>query len=166
MAPLPPTKAPLPPSRPPPILSARPCPPNPREQQRVLHSIYQAIDSHNYAKVLKLTSFSTSSDRWDIVRALRIHALERIGKVREALMLLWELVAGDVVVVAGAVGATSVASSTTRQYEQRQIWSELYQRIQALTTIEDIVIHEGHSSLSSSSKIVVKELPIVIIIEV
>lgn len=65
-------------------------------------------------------------------------------------MLLWELVAGDVV-VAGAVGATSVASSTTRQYEQRQVWSELYQRIQALTTIEDIVIHEGHSSLSSSS---------------
>ena len=62
-------------------------------------------------------------------------------------MLLWELVAGDVVVVAGAA---FVASSTTRQLEQRQVWSELYERIQALTTVEDIVIHVGHSSFSSS----------------
>jgi hypothetical protein len=144
----------------PPHLSARPCPPNPREQQRVLHSIYQAIDTHNYAKVLKLTSSSsssssssspstsTSSDRWDIVRALRIHALERCGKVREALILLWEVVAGDVVVA--AVGAAATADVSNYSQQQRLIWSELYQRIQALTSVEDVIQHEGHGSSSNN----------------
>ncbi len=53
-----------------------------------------------------------------------------------------------------AAATAAVISSTQQQQQyqqQRQTWSELYQRIQALTTAEDIVIHEGHSSSSSNT---------------
>lgn len=81
------------------------------------------------------------------MRALRIHALERNGKVREALILLWEVVVGDVVVIVGGAGGSVGGVSNSTQ--QRQVWSELYQRIQALSTVDDI-IHEGHASSSTN----------------
>ena len=106
----------------------RPSPSTEQQSSQKLHPIYQALDAHNYTKALKLTSSSSSSNdhhndditnQWDIVRALRVHALERCGKTREALVLLWEILVTNVVLsIDDAVddeeeGSTMMSSSST-----------------------------------------------------
>ena len=110
----------------------------------LLNSIYQCVDVRNYAKVLKLTSPASapsssingnrggggvvdeSSDErgWDVVRALRAHALERTGRRREALALLLEMLA-------------TTEGGTTTTAEER--WRELRGRLASLTTAEAVV---------------------------
>ena len=98
----------------------RPGPPNEQTSSKILQPIYSAIDSRNYAKAIKLTTppnnvnATGSRYEWDIVKALRIHALERSGKRRESLLLLWEV----------------LASSSCGD---ERIWSELRSRIEAAT---------------------------------
>ena len=136
---------------------------------RVLHPIYQALDSHNWNKALKLTQSSSCADdtsrRWDIVRALRAHALERAGKRREALVLLWEVLASRVVAIgddddSGGGDASGGSGDGTTQgsggnadtqagggadddgalaIRAREAWSELHDRIECLTGAEDVV---------------------------
>jgi hypothetical protein len=65
-------------------MSQRPGPPSEQLSSKILHPIYTAIDSHNYSKAVKLSS-GGDGVHWDITKALRIHALERSGKKREAL---------------------------------------------------------------------------------
>jgi hypothetical protein len=120
----------------------RPGPTTPHQSSTKLHPIYQALDSYNYTKALKLTAEGSgnnkgggdNSDQWDIVRALRVHALERCGKVREALVLLWEILVVNVVLDDESDGDGSSSGANKPQ----EIWSELYSRIESLSTIEDI----------------------------
>lgn len=73
-----------------------------------------------------------------------MHALERSGKVRQALLLLWEVVAEDVIVLPSSSSQPlSSSSQPSLHQQQKQVWSELYQRILALTKVEDL-INEGH----------------------
>ncbi len=108
----------------------RPGPPNEQTSARVLHPIYQALDTHNYSKALKLTSAAPQNE-WDIVRALRVHALGRSGKRHEALVLLWEVVVKNVVL------AGSEDDGLTKKSEE--VWSELYERIASVSDTTDLV---------------------------
>jgi len=119
-------------------LSPRPSPPSEQVSSKRLHPIYQALDTHNYTKALKLTSpTSSSSTDWDIIRALRIHALERSGKVKESLVLLWELLVGNVVL------------RTDDKRDVKDIWSELYQKIVSLSDVEDVINNNNNDKSSS-----------------
>jgi len=109
-------------------LSPRPSPPNEQVSSKRLHPIYQALDTHNYTKALKLTAPTSSSQvDWDIIRALRIHALERSGKVKESLVLLWELLVSNIVL------------PTDDKRDVKDVWSELYQKIVSLSDVEDVI---------------------------
>ena len=123
----------------------RPSPPLNNEQlsSRTLHPIYQAIDAQNYSKVLKLTSSSSSSSQWDIVRALRAHALQRSGKKREALLLVWEILVSHVVFEEEKEeGAVLIK----KRPPAREAWSELYQRIESLSDACDVISDASSSS--------------------
>jgi len=115
-------------------LSPRPIPPNEQTSSKVLHPIYQSLDSHNYSKALKLTSSSSPSSEWDIVKALRIHALERTGKKREALLLLWEVLTNGVVLSGGNDSSGDGGSN-----QAEEVWWELRERIQSVTDAADLV---------------------------
>ena len=52
-----------------------------------LHSIYAALDSHQYTRALKLTQHK-SVCAWKITLALRCHTLRRIGRKEECIALL------------------------------------------------------------------------------
>lgn len=56
-------------------------------QQTRLRPVYSALDSHNFTKALKLTTIEPSC-HWPLTKALRIIALDRSGRKREALGLL------------------------------------------------------------------------------
>ena len=56
-------------------------------EERALRPIYNAIDSHNYTKAIKLCSSKPSCD-WAIVLSLKAHALERCGRTLESLEVL------------------------------------------------------------------------------
>ena len=116
-------------------LSPRPSPPNDQVSSQKLHPIYQALDTHNYTKALKLTSpTSPSQVDWDIIRALRIHALERSGKVKESLILLWELLVSNVVL------------PIDDKRDVKEVWSELYQKIVSLSDVEDVINNNNDKS--------------------
>ena len=114
-----------------PLLSPRPGPPNEQSSARVLRPIYQALDMRNYGKALKLTSAAPQNE-WDIVRALRVHALERSGKKREALVLLWEVIVHNVV-----LSSSEGDHRVTKKPEE--VWPELYDRIASLSDASDLV---------------------------
>ena len=123
----------------------RPGPTTPHQSSTKLHPIYQALDSYNYTKALKLTAEGSGggnnkggddSDQWDIVRTLRVHALERCGKVRESLVLLWEILVVNVVF---DDESEDDGSSSDVANKPQEIWSELYSRIESLSTIEDMI---------------------------
>ena len=119
-------------------LSPRPSPPNDQVSSQKLHPIYGALDTHNYSKALKLTSpTSPSQVDWDIIRALRIHALERSGKVKESLILLWELLVSNVVL------------PTDDKRDVKDVWSELYQKIVSLSDVEDVINNNNNDKSSS-----------------
>ena len=61
-------------------------PPQVVQQQR-LRPVYVALDNHNFTKVLKLTTAEPIC-HWDLTKALRVIALDRSGRKREALGLL------------------------------------------------------------------------------
>ncbi|KAL9187567.1 hypothetical protein ACHAXT_001670 [Thalassiosira profunda] len=108
----------------------RPGPPDPHTSSRTLHPLYAALDARNFTKALKLTAPSASNPAagWDIVRALRAHALDRCGRGREALVLLWEILVKGVVTEDG-----------DKKREAKEVWSELYERIVCLTDAADLV---------------------------
>lgn len=113
---------------------SRPGPSNPQLSSKHLHPIYTALDSRNYAKVLKLTSSSSGEHAdWDIVRALRAHALERSGKRWEAAVLLWDVLAGG--------------SSCNNSLN---VWWELADKIDVLSdgTNADDLINDNNSDMS------------------
>ena len=62
-------------------------PPSQAVQQQRLRPVYVALDNHNFTKVLKLTTAEPAC-HWDLTKALRIIALDRSGRKREALGLL------------------------------------------------------------------------------
>ena len=137
----------------------RPSPSTEQQSSQKLHPIYQALDAHNYTKALKLTSSSSSSNdhhnddttnQWDIVRALRVHALERCGKTREALVLLWEILVTNVVLsIDDAVDDEEEGRKTTKS--SKECWSELYQRIVSLSDVEDVINSSSQGGTSSAS---------------
>ena len=53
---------------------------------RKLQPIYNAVDARNYKAAIKLCS-KKDLEKWDIVKTLKAHALERTGKIDEALDL-------------------------------------------------------------------------------
>lgn len=57
---------------------------------RKLQPIYNAIDSRNYKMALKLCA-KKDLEKWDMVKALKAHALERTGRADEALDLCREV---------------------------------------------------------------------------
>ena len=120
-------------------LSPRPSPSTEQQSSQKLHPIYQALDTHNYTKALKLTSSdnvgTNSSNQWDIIRALRVHALERCGKTREALVLLWEILVTNVVVSEDKEAEEEKKNKSS----SKECWSELYQRIVSLSDVEDVI---------------------------
>lgn len=59
-----------------------------------LRPVYSALDNHNYTKALKLTAVEPSC-HWDLTKALRIIALDRSGRKREALGLLRDVLGHD-----------------------------------------------------------------------
>ena len=113
-------------------LSPRPAPPNEQVSSRTLHPIYQAVDTRNYTKALKLTAPSQPHSEWDIVKALRVHALERSGKKRDALVLVWELLTSS---VADAADDPADVSST----KWKEVYAELFERIVELSDVEDVM---------------------------
>ena len=113
-------------------LSPRPAPPNEQVSSRTLHPIYQAVDARNYTKALKLTAPSQTHSEWDIVKALRVHALERSGKKRDALVLLWEVLTSNV-----AAAEDTADISPTRKWEE--VYSELFERVVELSGVEDVL---------------------------
>ena len=70
-------------------------------------------------------------NEWDIVRALRVHALGRSGKRREALVLLWEVIVKNVVLPG------SEDDGATKKYEE--VWPELYEKIASISDANDLV---------------------------
>jgi hypothetical protein len=68
-------------------------PPQAVQQQR-LRPVYIALDNHNFTKALKLTTAEPAC-HWDLTRALRIIALDRSGRKREALGLLRDVLGHD-----------------------------------------------------------------------
>jgi len=84
-----------------------------------------------------LTSPSSSTVDWDIIRALRIHALERSGKVKESLILLWELLVSNVVL------------PIDDKRKVKDVWSELYQKIVSLSDVEDVINNNNNDKSSS-----------------
>ena len=62
-------------------------PPPQAVQQQRLRPVYVALDNHNFTKVLKLTTAEPVC-HWDLTKALRVIALDRSGRKREALGLL------------------------------------------------------------------------------
>lgn len=67
--------------------AATQAPPSQAVQQQRLRPVYVALDNHNFTKVLKLTTAEPAC-YWDLTKALRIIALDRSGRKREALGLL------------------------------------------------------------------------------
>ena len=67
--------------------AATQAPPSQAVQQQRLRPVYVALDNHNFSKVLKLTTAEPAC-HWDLTKALRIIALDRSGRKREALGLL------------------------------------------------------------------------------
>ena len=67
--------------------AATQAPPSQAVQQQRLRPVYVALDNHNFTKVLKLTTAEPAC-HWDLTKALRIIALDRSGRKREALGLL------------------------------------------------------------------------------
>ena len=67
--------------------AATQAPPSQAVQQQRLRPVYVALDNHNFTKVLKLTTAEPAC-QWDLTKALRIIALDRSGRKREALGLL------------------------------------------------------------------------------
>ncbi|KAM3569245.1 hypothetical protein VYU27_008660 [Nannochloropsis oceanica] len=59
---------------------------------RKLQPIYNALDARNYKMAIKLCT-KKDLERWDIVKTLKAHALERLGKVEEALEVCAEVAA-------------------------------------------------------------------------
>ncbi|EWM20952.1 hypothetical protein Naga_100455g6 [Nannochloropsis gaditana] len=57
---------------------------------RKLQPIYNALDARNYKMAIKLCG-KKDMERWDIVKTLKAHALERMGRVEEALDLCREV---------------------------------------------------------------------------
>lgn len=68
-------------------------PPQAVQQQR-LRPVYVALDNHNFTKVLKLTTAEPAC-HWDLTKALRIIALDRSGRKRDALGLLRDVLGHD-----------------------------------------------------------------------
>jgi hypothetical protein len=56
-------------------------------EERALRPIYNAIDSHNYTKAVKLCSSKPQCD-WPITIALKAHVLERCNRTLESLEAL------------------------------------------------------------------------------
>jgi len=65
-----------------------------------------------------------------------VHALEQSGKKREALVLLWEILVSNVVVLGTSF---AVDDEKKQPLAARDVWSELYQRIENLSDAVDIV---------------------------
>ena len=59
---------------------------------RKLQPIYNALDARNYKMAIKLCA-KKDLERWDIVKTLKAHALERLGRVEEALEVCAEVAA-------------------------------------------------------------------------
>ena len=59
---------------------------------RKLQPIYNALDARNYKMAIKLCT-KKDLERWDIVKTLKAHALERLGRVEEALEVCAEVAA-------------------------------------------------------------------------
>ena len=57
---------------------------------RKLQPIYNALDARNYKMAVKLCA-KKDLEKWDIVKTLKAHALERMGRVEEALDLCREV---------------------------------------------------------------------------
>ena len=114
--------------------------------QQLLNTLYQCIDNRNFSKVIKLTSLDTNNNNddeknWDIVRALRAHSLERLGRRREALLVLWDLL----------VASTATTIAGTGEGRQQQQWRELKAKIEYLSSPADVVISSTLSATTSSS---------------
>ena len=60
-----------------------------------------------------------------------MHALERSGKRREALVLLWELLVSHVILPG--------SDSGKRSKQEENVWTELYERIVSLTDATDLI---------------------------
>ena len=69
-------------------------PPSQAVQQQRLRPVYVALDNHNFTKVLKLTTAEPAC-HWDLTKALRIIALDRSGRKRDALGLLRDVLGHD-----------------------------------------------------------------------
>ena len=68
-----------------------PGPPAQEVQQARLRPVYNALDQKNYSKVLKLTNIEAKNEpicQWDLTKALRVVALDRSGRKRDALVQL------------------------------------------------------------------------------
>ena len=117
--------------------------------QQLLNTLYQCIDNRNFSKVIKLTSLDNNNNNnnnnndeknWDIVRALRAHSLERLGRRREALLVLWDL-------LVASTATTAIADTG----EGQQRWRELKAKIEYLSSPADVVISSVLSSSSSDN---------------
>lgn len=61
-----------------------------------------------------------------------MHALERSGKKREALVLLWEILVSNVVFV-------DTGGNNDKEKDPKEVWVELYERIESLSDATDII---------------------------
>lgn len=57
---------------------------------RKLQPIYNALDARNYKTAIKLCG-KKDLEKWDVVKTLKAHALERLGRTEEALDLCREV---------------------------------------------------------------------------
>jgi hypothetical protein len=125
--------------------------------QQLLNALYQCIDNRNFSKVIKLTSLDSNSSssnsndekNWDIVRALRAHSLERVGRRREALLVLWDLLVASTAAAATIMDATGEGQQ--QQQQQQQGWRELKNKIEHLSSPVDVVISSTLSAAAAAS---------------
>ena len=103
-----------------------PGPPAQEVQQARLRPVYNALDQKNYSKVLKLTNIEAKNEpicQWDLTKALRVVALDRSGRKRDALVQLqvvigsggcwYELNDHILQMDAGLPGSTSTSALTS-----------------------------------------------------
>lgn len=99
-------------------------------REKALRPIYNALDSYQYSKALKLT-YSQPQSEWPITVALRAHCLERCSKsldaCREIRILLSCLSSGGAVGAGGTSGEGGKKSSTSDDKDDD--WSEIDEMI-------------------------------------
>ena len=118
--------------------------------QQLLNTLYQCIDNRNFSKVVKLTSLDNNNNNnnndeknWDIVRALRAHSLERLGRRREALLVLWDLLVAST--------AATIADTGEGRQQQQQQWRELKAKIEYLSSPADVVVSSTLSAAAAAT---------------